>query len=348
MAGARDRLEPGVRELVGEPLREQPAAPAGRRRRRRAASARRSRPGASRRTAPARRPAPRPRTGSCWSYERTVIARGQLPDVVRRVRREPHPRLLLGGPGEVTPFDQRLLLGEARLRVSPTTPSRRDRERRGRACRRAPAARPASSSATRPPNEQPTTAAGPSSSAGGERRRSRRSAARARASPKPGRSGATGSWPAAASASTCGAHMRRSAIPAWRSSDVHSSAKSGRSSSSNAAWSQLATTAGVTARTEAVRGNPHRERDLAEGVARPQDPALAEPLLAHVQHPREDDVEAIAGIALAHDRLRRARPPHARAAQRASTGARRAGRRAGRRGSARGRWRARGAARAVP
>ena len=38
--------------------------------------------------------------------------------------------------------------------------------------------------------------------------------------------------------------------------DVHSSAKSGRSSSSKAAWSQLATTAGVTARTEAVRGIP--------------------------------------------------------------------------------------------
>ena len=74
--------------------------------------------------------------------------------------------------------------------------------------------------------------------------------------------------------------------------DVHSSTNSGRSSSSKVARS-LATTAGVTARTNAVRGiriagatSPNQSRP------RRRRRRVAEALLAHVQDPREDDVEA--------------------------------------------------------
>src|SRR3979490_2429881 len=99
--------------------------------------------------------------------------------------------------------------------------------------------------------------------------------------------------------------------------------------SSKVARSQLATVAGGRARTDAVGGmyiasappachrrrrqrphrrgarDVHRERDLAEVVAGPQDAPRAERRLAYREHPAQHHVEALAAVALADDRLAR-------------------------------------------
>ena len=77
-----------------------------------------------------------------------------------------------------------------------------------------------------------------------------------------------------------------------------SSAKIGRTSSSKAAASQLATTHGVIAVTVAVRGTPIAS-DLAEELARADDPALAERGLGHARDAGEEHVEPVTGSALA-------------------------------------------------
>src|SRR3982750_2379176 len=46
--------------------------------------------------------------------------------------------------------------------------------------------------------------------------------------------------------------------------------------------------------------NPHRRRDLTEVVAGPQHPARAQRVLDR-EHPGEDDIEAVALLAFAHD-----------------------------------------------
>ena len=105
-----------------------------------------------------------------------------------------------------------------------------------------------------------------------------------------------------------------------------SSANSGRTSSSNVVSSQLATTHGVIAVTVAVRGTSIVERDLAEELAGPQDPALAEPDCGHARDAREEDEEAVARLALAdeHGSRRQPRPaPCGRRACRASRPGRR-------------------------
>ena len=154
--------------------------------------------------------------GSCCSYERTVIAAVSVAHVGGRVRGEPHPRLLLGRAGEIAALDQRLLLGEARLRL--LRPLRRSearsdedelRRRAPASRRRARAPRGRRTSSRRRP--QARRAAPPRT------RRSRRSAARARRRRnRAGRVRRRGGRPPRAQ-STCAAHIRRSAMPACRS-----------------------------------------------------------------------------------------------------------------------------------
>ena len=88
----------------------------GRRRRRRAAPARPARRSGSPPTAPARPLAPRPR-GQLLVVRTHSHRLCQRAHVGRRVRGEPHPGLLLGGSGEVSPLEERFLLCEAGLRV---------------------------------------------------------------------------------------------------------------------------------------------------------------------------------------------------------------------------------------
>ena len=105
--------------------------------------------------------------------------------------------------------------------------------------------------------------------------------------------------------------------------ETQSSANSGRTNSSNVARSQLATVAGVTARTVAVRGDVHRQRDLAEVVARPQHaPLAARRPASPTSMPAEHDVEAVAALALEHDRPARPARTRAPSAPRASRASR--------------------------